>query len=132
MQRVAALRLITGLITTEVEHPRVFIDTYSSAYWQLPLHTDTSDAYMILRYSHLLERDVHDEERMEPLCKAASLKRRVDCARTVTRVLFSHYPTSHGGAREPCRWPLAVGRLILESAHLNAGSGVLVCGLHFL
>ena len=22
---------------TEVEHPRVFIDTYSSAYWQLPL-----------------------------------------------------------------------------------------------
>ena len=26
-----------GLITTEVEHPRVFIDTYSSAYWQLPL-----------------------------------------------------------------------------------------------
>ena len=26
-----------GLIATEVEHPRVFIDTYSSAYWQLPL-----------------------------------------------------------------------------------------------
>ena len=25
------------LIATEVEHPRVFIDTYSSAYWQLPL-----------------------------------------------------------------------------------------------
>ena len=27
----------TWALTTEVEHPRVFIDTYSSAYWQLPL-----------------------------------------------------------------------------------------------
>ena len=31
---------------------------------------------------------------MEPLPKAASLKRRVGYTRTVTRVLSSHYPTS--------------------------------------
>jgi hypothetical protein len=34
------------------------------------------------------------EKRMEPLVRAAFLKRRVGYTRTVTRVLSSHYPTS--------------------------------------
>lgn len=86
----------TWALTTEVEHPRVFIDTYSSAYWQLPLRM----------YRHI--RRLYDppvqpfigkgctclKENEAAFGEAASLKRRVGYTRTVTRVLSSHYPTS--------------------------------------
>ena len=94
--------------TTEVEHPRVFIDTYSSAYWQLPLR-------MYRHIRHLYDPPVHTaiywiemymmRREWKPLSKAASLKRRVGYTRTVTRVLSSHYPTSLGRL---FLWPIVV------------------------